>query len=78
MVDDLAVLEDQNLVAVFHRGESVSDYQRGGARADLLDGILHLLLCLGVECRRRLVEKHDGCFFEQGPCNGNSLLFASG
>src|SRR5439155_5527276 len=58
-LDDLAVLEDQDLIGGSDRRQAVRDDEGGAAAAQRVQAVLDERLALAVEARGRLVEDED-------------------
>mmetsp|Transcript_6267 Transcript_6267/g.9457 ORF Transcript_6267/g.9457 Transcript_6267/m.9457 type:complete len:503 (+) Transcript_6267:362-1870(+) len=77
-LDDAAVLEDDNLVRIDDGGEAMGDDDRRPSHHQTVQGLLHQLLVLRVERRRRLVEQQDLGVLEQRARDGDALLLSAG
>ena len=55
-LDDAALLQNHDTVAVLDRGEPVGDDKRGPARHQLIHAVLHQALGSGIDGGRGLVE----------------------
>ena len=75
---DAAGVEHHDLVGAAHGGEAVRDDQHRPVAHQLLDGLLHQPLALGVERAGGLVEDQDGRVAEQRPRDGHPLPLAAG
>ncbi len=75
---DLSLVQDDDLVGVADRGQAVRDGDRGAARADGVDGLLHGLLGLGVQGAGRLVKDEDGRVAQDRAGDGQALLLPAG
>ena len=78
LLDDPAVLEDDDPVAAADRGDLVRDDQAGAAGEVLLQGLLDPRLGLGVEGAGAVVEQQDGGVGDEGPGQGQALPLAAG
>lgn len=76
--NDLAVLQDENLVGGFDGGDSLGDLDDGDAFAPFADARAELLLRRAVESGRGIVENQQTRLFQQGPRDGKALLLAAG
>ena len=56
---DASVIDDDDLVGVVDRAQTVCDDYRSTALQQLVEGVLHEFFALGVECRGGLVEDQD-------------------
>ena len=77
-LDDLAVLQNQNRVAVLDSGEPVGDDENCPPLHEPVHAGLNELLCVGVDGAGGLIQNQhrragDGC-----PCNGQELALALG
>src|SRR5476649_1974445 len=72
-LDDLASLEHENLVSVYHGGETMGDDEDGAAGKQAVDCLLHESFRFGVERRRRLVENENRRVGEKGPRDREAL-----
>src|SRR5690606_349155 len=77
-LDDAALIEDEDPVGVGNRRQAVRDDERRPSTAESIESALDLVLGLGVERARRLVEDEDGRLLEDGPCDGDALALAAG
>ena len=77
-LDDLAVVQDEDLVGVADGGEPVRDGDRGASCRHGVDGFLDGLLGLRVEGARGLVEDEDGRVAQDGAGDREALLLAAG
>src|SRR5450759_978767 len=75
-LDDAALGDDQDLIGLAHRRQTVGDNNRGAAGQRRPQRQLHRQFRLRVEVRRRLVEHHDGGRLEQQPGDCYALLLA--
>ena len=75
--DDPAVLDDEDRVGRAHRGQSVSDHDRGPTRQRLGERLLHRRLRLGVQRGGGLIEHHDAGPPEQQARDGQPLALAA-
>lgn len=77
-LDDLAVLQDQDLVGGADRREAVRDDQGRAARQCVRQCFADRGLGLGVQVRGRLVEDDDLGLREQQPRDGQPLALTAG
>ncbi len=75
---DLSPVEHDDLVGVADRRQPVRDRDRGAARREGVDGLLHGLLGLRVQGAGRLVEDEDGRVPQDGAGDRQALLLAAG
>ena len=77
---DLSVLHNDDLVCIADRAQPVShDYDRLLPTADqLVQRLLHLMLRLGVQRGRCLVQEEQLRFTNEGTCDCYALLLAAG
>ena len=76
-LDDAAVVEDDDLVGVAHRGEAVRDRDHRPALREPLERGLHRALGLRVERRGGLVEDEDRGIAQDRPRDRDALLLAA-
>src|SRR6476659_3204966 len=76
-LDDLAAVEDEDLVGVADGGEPVGDGHRGAALGEVVERLLHGALGAGVEGAGGLVEEQDGRVAQDGPRDRDALLLAA-
>src|SRR3954468_16992443 len=72
-LDDLAVLQDKNLVGAADRRQAVGDHERGAPLPQRAEAVLDERLALAVQARRRLVEHQDPRVRQDGPCDRDPL-----
>ena len=60
LLDDAAIVQNQNAVGVEHRREAMGDDQRGALRHHFFERGLHQHLIFRIERRGRLVEQQHG------------------
>src|SRR6266700_2861882 len=77
-LDDTALIQNENLVRVHHRGQAVSDHQRRSPPGDAVELGLDALLGFRVERRGRLVEDEDARIFQDGAGDRDALFLAAG
>ena len=70
ILDNLPVIDDEDLLAVSNRAQSVSNDDRSSAFHSSIERLLHDLLALLVEGRSRFIENQDLWVFDK--CTGNS------
>ena len=78
LLDNFAVVNDENEVGIAHGGETVRDDYRGAAVDYRVYGGLYLLLRYRVDRCCRLVEHEDARVGEDRAGEGQQLLFAGG
>ncbi len=76
LLDDLAVLHDQDDVGAADGREPVGDDEAGAVGPQPVHGFLDLDLGAGVDGAGGLVEDEDGRVGEEGPGDGQQLLLA--
>ena len=76
--DDAATVHDHDAVGLEHGGEAMRDHQRGAARHQVFQRVLHGALALGVERGGGFVEQQDRGILQQGAGDGDALLLAAG
>ena len=69
-----AVQDDGDAVRPLRCGHAVGHKEGRAVLHDLLQGLVHVRLGLGVEGGGGLVEHEDAGVHDQGPGNGNALL----
>ena len=72
LLDDAALIHDQDAVGGADRGEAVGDDEGGAPLHQPVEGLLHLALALGVERRGRLVEEQDRRVLEDRARDGDA------
>src|SRR5947209_2461435 len=77
-LDDLAAVEDDDLVGVSDGREAVGDRDRRAALGQPVERLLYGALGLGVERARRLVEDQDGRVAQDRAGDRDALLLAAG
>src|SRR5436189_3311693 len=77
-LDDLAAIEDDDLVRAADRRETMCDDERRAAAHQVVERLLHEPLGLRVECGRRLVEDQDRRILEQRARDREALALAAG
>jgi len=75
---DLAVLENEDLIRVTDRGESVSDDKRCAAFHQRVEAVLDHRLGFAIERRCGLVEDENPRIGHDGAGDGNALFLAAG
>ena len=75
--DDLAVLQDENLVGGFDGGDALGDLDDGDAFAPFADARAELLLRRAVESGCGIVQNQQPRLFQQGSRDGKALLLAA-
>ena len=76
LLDDDAVLEDDDQVGVADRREAVGDHERGAAVRGAAERVLDPPLGADVDRARRLVEDQDARVGEQRAGEGDELALA--
>ena len=76
-LDDASTVEDQDLVHLLHPHEPVGDDERGAARHELVGGLQHPGLRLGVQVGGGLVEDEEGRVLEERAGYGEALALAA-
>ena len=75
---NLSLIEDDDIVRVLHRGQPVGDHQHRFVPGQRLKGLLDLMLVLRVSEGGGLVQHHDRGVLQNGPGQGDTLLFPAG
>ena len=75
---DATLVENNDMVGVANRRETVSDHQSGAPFGEMGKRLMDQLFVDGVEMRCGLVKDEDGSIFEQGPGDGESLPLSAG
>ena len=75
---DATLVENDDMVGVSNRRETVSDHQSGAPFGEMGERLMDQLFVDGVEMRRGLVKDEDRSIFEQGPGDGESLPLSAG
>ena len=76
-LDDASSLEDDNLVCAADRREAVGDSESGATVGEAVKSSLDVLLRLGIEARRRLVEQQNRRVTKQCASDGDPLTLAA-
>ena len=71
----LTIAEDNDLITVPNRRQSVGDYDTGDS--SVADGSDDFMLCLGVQGRCSLIQNTDGGVLRHGPGYFNTLTFSA-
>ena len=71
--EDLALLDDEDLVGTANGGQAVRDDEGGPALAKVVEALLDERLGLTVEAGGRLVEDEDARIGEQSACDRETL-----
>jgi len=77
LADNLASIEDEDLVRIHDRRETVSDDDGGFADRSIVDAFPDLSLILGVEARCRLVEDEDLRILDERASDADALALAA-
>ena len=75
-LDDFAVAQDEDLVRLPDRAETMGDDKTGAAGHEPFQRLLNQPFRRGVNARGRLVENEDGRVLEQGPGDADALFLA--
>jgi hypothetical protein len=78
VLDDPAMLENDDQVGVANRRKAMGDDEGGAACQEPPEGDLDSALRADVHTRRCLVEDQDARIGEQGACEGDELTLAQG
>src|SRR5688572_23265296 len=78
VLDDLAVLEDEDAIGRADRREAVRDDEDRAPSTKCSERIADQRFALAVEARRRLVEKKQRCVGEDGARDRDALTLAAG
>ena len=78
VLDDLALVDNEDEVGVANRREAVSDHERGPPLHDLVESVEDHFLGLRVDRGRRLVENQDRCVLDERARDRDALALASG
>src|ERR1043166_3860743 len=73
-LDDAAVVEDDDVVGVLHRGDAMGDDQHGPPLPDLAQRPQDALLGLRVDGAQRVVEQEDQRVADERAGDGGALL----
>src|SRR5688572_17451760 len=76
-LDELAAVEDEDLVGAGDRRQTVRDDEGRAPAAQRLEAVLDQRLALAVEARRRLVEDQDARVGEDGASDRQALPLAA-
>src|SRR5438094_1073147 len=74
---DRSVLDDHDLVGIPERREPVRDQEYGPALRHAVEGLLDVVLRLGVQVRGGLVEDQEARAPEPGPGDSDALLLSA-
>ena len=77
LLDDAAVVHDQDARGALHGRQSVGDDDRGAVGHHPLQRLLHGNFALGIERAGRLVEQQDGGIAQDGPSQRDALALAA-
>src|SRR5919202_1942854 len=77
LLDDAALVHDEDPPGPEHGGEPVGDDERGPIQHQPFERLLHEHLGFGVERARRLVEEEHGRVLEDGAGDGDALALAA-
>ena len=77
-LNDLTIVDDEDLLAVANRAQPVRDHDCSSTFHCPIESLLHYLLTLLVESRRRLVENQNLGVFNDGSSNSNPLFLPTG
>ena len=78
VLDDVALLHDQNEVGVADGGQTVGDDEAGAVFRQPVHGPLGDEFCPGVHGGGGLVQNEHGTVLDHGPGNGEQLLLSGG
>src|ERR1041385_577961 len=76
-LDDLAVLEDEDLIGALDRRQAVGDHERRSTTAQGAQAVADHRLALAVEARRGFVENEDSRVGEDRAGDGDALALAA-
>src|SRR6266702_866362 len=75
---DAAIAQDNNLIGIADRGNTMGDQQRGPLLHQFFESSEDALLGIGINARESVVEDQDSRVAHQSPGQSRSLLLASG
>ena len=80
LLDDLTLAHDDDLVSSDDSAQSVCDDDHGllAFLKQLIERFLDLVLTLGVQGTRGLIQEQDAWFANQGTSDSNALLLSAG
>ena len=78
LLDEAALLEDEDPVGIAECAQAVGDCQGGAAAGQDAKRLLDRLFRFGIDAARGLVEDENSGIEEQGPRDRGPLLFAAG
>lgn len=78
LFNNLAFLHDDEAVEVGDRGQAVGDGDDGFAFHQIKKGVLDELFGLAVQRAGGFIEYQDGCVFQDGPRDGDTLTLSAG
>ena len=78
LLDDFAVIDDEDTVSIAYGLEPVCDHNDGLVMGQLCDCLHQLFLILGDDIRRRLIEDDYGRVLHNCPRDGDALALAAG
>ena len=78
LLDDAALVHDEDQVGMADGGQAVRDEEGGAPAQQALDGVLDELLGAGVDGAGGLVQHEDARIAQHGAGEGDQLLFAGG
>ena len=74
----LAIVQDKNEICLADTGSTLG-YQKGGnISAQLMQGSAKSCICGKVECTGTVIQDQKFRFFDNGACNGKTLLLTAG
>ena len=77
MCEHTALLHHVDAVRVLDGAQPVGDDQARAVHAEPVNGLLDELLALRVHRTRGFIEQQDRCILQNGPGDGDALLFAA-
>lgn len=75
---DLAVVEDDDVVAAADGGEAVREEDEGAALGEAVDGVVDEVFDVVVEGGVGFFDDDDGGVVEEGACQGDAVLVFEG
>src|SRR5471030_1878650 len=78
LLDDAALVEDEDFVHGAEGGEAVGDADDGAVFGEMVDGFLDFGLGLGIEGGGGFVEDEEGGVADEGAGDGDALALAAG
>ncbi len=76
LFNDLAMVDNNHIVGVTNRAETVGDDETGSTLHQAQQRFLNASLGAGIDAARRLIQDQDIGVSQDGACNGKQLALA--